>query len=73
MNVEMETQAAQFLFWEHLFQVFGIVSLQCDTRDISFRQQPNFKFTMELAEISWRELATPAPGWRRARERAAQP
>jgi hypothetical protein len=28
---------------------------------------------MELAEMSWRELATPAQGWRRARERAAQP
>jgi hypothetical protein len=29
MNVEIGTEALIFLFWEYLFQNFGILSLQC--------------------------------------------
>ncbi len=28
MNVEIETEAPIFLFWEYLFQIFSILSLQ---------------------------------------------
>ncbi len=29
MNVEIGTEAPIFLFWEDLFQIFGILSVQC--------------------------------------------
>ncbi len=29
MNVKIGTEASIFLFWEYLFQIFGILSLQC--------------------------------------------
>ncbi len=32
MNVENRTEAAKFLFWEYLFLMLGIVSLQCSVQ-----------------------------------------
>ncbi len=36
MNVGIGTVVAQFLFWEYLFQIFGIVSLQCNVKTEKF-------------------------------------
>jgi hypothetical protein len=32
MNVEIGTETPIFLFWEYLFRIFGILSLQCSTK-----------------------------------------
>jgi hypothetical protein len=40
MNVEIRTEALIFLFWEHLFQIFGILSLQCRNAVVLGRLSP---------------------------------
>jgi hypothetical protein len=43
MNVEIGTEAPIFLFWEHLFRNFGILSVQCGHIMIKNQMKVYFK------------------------------
>ena len=57
MNVEIGTEAPIFLFWEYLFQIFGILSLQCEVSEyvIIFWElrglSPNFHIDVSVSDL----------------------
>jgi hypothetical protein len=66
MNVEIGTVAAQFLFWEYLFRILGIVSLQCTaTRHSLFwkLQRVNLSYVLPL------DILCELEGWWAGQER----
>ncbi len=54
MNVEIGTEAPIFLFWEYLFQNFGILSLQCRQGCYLTPREKKDKKTVHRATLSER-------------------
>jgi hypothetical protein len=50
MNLEIGTEALIFLFWEYLFQIFGILSLQCEKK-ILLTTFSNFRVILYLRTL----------------------
>jgi hypothetical protein len=57
MNVGIGAEAAQFLFWEYLFRIFGIVSLQCS----AVLQRQNTKISKQI--FPEKEYRGPSPNF----------
>jgi hypothetical protein len=52
MHVEIGTETPKFLFWEYLFQNFGILSLQC--KSILKKGSTNDQsYTLTLFDFGW--------------------
>jgi hypothetical protein len=52
MNVEIGTESPIFLFWEYLFQNFGILSLQCDRLPLSGASSAVWKTAVVVWQIA---------------------
>jgi hypothetical protein len=60
MNVEIGTEAPIFLFWEYLFQIFGILSLQCGSKHVTFLEADRLVYSGLLGAVRSHVQARPA-------------
>jgi hypothetical protein len=64
MNAEIWTEVAQILIWEYLFQIFGILSLQCMVVPTQFLESIFLPFYPSKNTGSVRQLALRVGGAR---------
>jgi hypothetical protein len=62
MNVEIGTETPIFLFWEYLFQNFGILSLQCRLQPYAGVNYCTLYPTVRENEFGYWRMETPWAG-----------